>query len=81
MRSVSITEARARLSQLVEAAAAGEEVVIVRRGKPAVRLVAIAQSPRRQRIGRLKGRIWMSDDFDAPLPEEVVRAFEGESEP
>jgi prevent-host-death family protein len=77
MRSVSMSEARAQLSRLVDAAAAGEDVVIVRQGRPAVRLVAIEPAPQRQRIGRLKGRVWLADNFDAPLPEEADEGARG----
>lgn len=75
-RSVNIYDAKAQLSALVEAAAAGEEIVIARAGKPRARLVALRTTARR-RPGRAKGTIWMSDDFEAPLPDALLRAFEG----
>ena len=86
MSTVNIGEARARLSSLVAQAERGEEVVIARRGKPAVRLVACASSatdkPKRHRQpGALKGRFDIPDSaFFDPLPEEELRAWEGRSE-
>ena len=86
MSTVNIGEARARLSSLVAQAERGEEVVIARRGKPAVRLVACASSatgkPKgRRQPGALKGRFRIPDSalFD-PLPEEELKRWEGRSE-
>lgn len=75
-RVVNIYDAKTQLSALVEAAAAGEEVVIARAGKPRAKLVPIKPAARR-RPGRTKGTTVLSDDFDAPLPEALIRAFEG----
>jgi len=75
-RLVNIYDAKTQLSALVEAAAAGEEIVIARAGKPRAKLVPIRPAVRR-RPGRARGAIWMADDFDAPLPESLLRAFEG----
>lgn len=73
---VNIYDAKARLSALVEEAAAGEEIVIARAGTPRARLVPIKREPRR-RPGGSKGRIRMSADFDAPLPPDIAAAFDG----
>lgn len=75
--TVNIYEAKTQLSRLVDQAAAGEEVVIARGGKPVARLARLAEPQRTVRFGALKGRIRIADDFDAPLPEEVVAAFGG----
>jgi prevent-host-death family protein len=77
--TVNIYEAKTRLSELVELAASGDEVVIAKAGKPRVRLVAVNAAPAR-RPGGWEGRLWISEDFDAPLPAEVQRSFSGESE-
>ena len=78
MTQVNIHEAKTHLSRLIEAAERGEEVIIARSGKPAVRLTPV-EGPGKPRIpGALKGRIRVSDDFDAPLPEEILSAFRGE---
>jgi prevent-host-death family protein len=66
---VNMHDAKTRLSELVAAAEGGEDVVIARGGRPAVRLVAIAVQHRPVRLGALAGQIEMGDDFDEPLPD------------
>jgi prevent-host-death family protein len=75
VKIVNIYEAKTRLSQLVEQAAAGEDVVIARAGRPVARLTRL-QKTRKRRLGRLDGRFRIPDDFNRPLPQDVVRAFE-----
>ncbi|MDR2187354.1 MAG: type II toxin-antitoxin system Phd/YefM family antitoxin [Azonexus sp.] len=77
MRSVNIHEAKTRFSRLVEAVAGGEEIIIARAGVPAARLTPIARQKTVRRFGSLKGQIRIADDFDAPLPDEIIAAFEG----
>lgn len=72
MSVVTLQEAAADLSGLVDRVTGGEEIVIARSGQPVVKLVRIEGEPRRP--GRLKGQIHMADDFDAPLPDEIARA-------
>lgn len=76
MRQVNIHEAKTQLSRLVEIAAAGEDIILAKAGKPVARLTALMET-RPRRLGVLKGQIRIADDFDAPLPEDVLRAFEG----
>jgi antitoxin (DNA-binding transcriptional repressor) of toxin-antitoxin stability system len=59
----------------VEEAAAGEEIIIAKAGKPVARIVALEKSDVRKTFGMLKGKIWVSDDFDAPLPAELLKGF------
>jgi antitoxin (DNA-binding transcriptional repressor) of toxin-antitoxin stability system len=61
---------------LVDEAAAGQEVVITKRGKPIARLIGLPTVKLRE-LGEWEGRAWMSDDFDAPLPDDILGAFEG----
>lgn len=75
--TVNIYEAKTRLSRLVYQAAAGEEIIIARGGKLVARLSRLAAPPRKIRFGVLKGRITVAADFDAPLPDEMIAAFEG----
>ena len=76
--NVGMHEAKTTLSRLVDAAQAGEEVVITRSGTPVARLEPIRPAAARVSLfGVLKGQIKMADDFDE-LPEDVLRAFEGE---
>jgi antitoxin (DNA-binding transcriptional repressor) of toxin-antitoxin stability system len=71
-------EAKSTLSQLVQRAAAGETIFIGPRGQAQVKLVAVDEASRQPRVlGRMKGRIKVHGDFDAPLPDDVLNAFEG----
>lgn len=74
--TVNIHAAKTHFSRLVERAARGEEIIIARAGKPLARLVPLGRAVRR-RPGLLKGRIRIPGNFDAPLPEELLREFEG----
>ena len=58
---------RPHLSRLVEEAAGGEEIVIAKRNRPVARLVALEVSERPRKPGGWEGKVWMADDFDAPL--------------
>ena len=77
MESVNIYDAKTRLSQLVDRAAAGEDVVVSRNGKPLVRITRLTLPKRRVTFGVLKGRVKIAADFDAPLPDDVLAGFEG----
>jgi prevent-host-death family protein len=72
MKTVNIHAAKSHLSSLVEEAAAGEEITIAKAGKPMARLVPLEEPDFRKTFGMLKGKIWVSDDFDAPLPPEIL---------
>ena len=76
MRTVNIHAAKTHLSRLVDAAAAGEEIIIAKSGKPLARLCPLAQEPRKRVLGRLRGKLIVPDDFDVPLPDEVLELFE-----
>jgi len=76
-RMLNLYDAKAQLSALVEEAAAGGEIIIAKAGRPRAKLVPIRQTVRR-RPGRAKGKIWMTADFDAPLPAAALRAFADE---
>ena len=78
MRIVNIHTAKTHLSRLLEEVAAGEEIVIAKAGKPVARLLPYAPKREPRQPGLLKGRIWIADDFDEPLPEEIMAAFRGE---
>ena len=76
---VSIHEARTHLSALIERAAAGEEIIIAKRGKPMAVLGPLPVASPRRTPGAWKGRIKIAPDFDAPLPDDLLAAFEGDS--
>ncbi|MER2250808.1 type II toxin-antitoxin system prevent-host-death family antitoxin [Methylorubrum podarium] len=78
MKTVSLREAEADLSRLVEAASRGEPFVIAENGRPLVRVVpADAEPPRTRRLGGLVGQISVPDDFDRMDQDEIIRLFEG----
>ena len=77
--TVNIHEAKTHLSRLLEEVAAGGEVIISKAGKPIARLVPLETKEPARRFGALKGLLWIADDFDAPLPADVIAAFEGRS--
>ena len=78
MHVANIHEAKTHLSRLIERAAAGEEIIIARAGKPVVRMIAYQeQNPPKRTPGIWKGKLKMSRDFDE-LPESVAAAFRGE---
>jgi prevent-host-death family protein len=78
LRTINLYEAKTQLSSLVEEAAAGAEIIIAKAGKPRARLVPVrAKTPRRP--GSAKGKVWIAADFDAPLPESMLRAFSGDT--
>lgn len=79
---VNIYEAKTRLSELVEQARQGETIIIAKAGTPMARLVPLQGEPKRRiRYGLMKGEIEIADDFDAPLPEDVLADFEGSRQP
>jgi antitoxin (DNA-binding transcriptional repressor) of toxin-antitoxin stability system len=69
---MNCSEAKTNLSSLVDRAAGGEEIVIAKGGHPLARLV-----PCPARFGLLAGKVRVADNFDDPLPDDVMRAFEG----
>jgi len=78
VKIVDMHEAKATLSQLVDQIENdGEDVILARGGKPVARVVAIRSSARRT-LGQWRGRVRMSDDFDAPLPEAELAAWYGD---
>ena len=77
MRTVNIHAAKTQLSRLVEDAAKGEEIVIAKAGKPVARLVPLADARPKRRLGGLAGKVQIPEDFDAPLPDDILDSFEG----
>ncbi len=78
MQPVNIHEAKTHLSRLIERAEQGEEIVIARAGKPIAKLVPFGDSDLRPREpDSMAGLIVIHDDFDDPLPDDLLDAFEG----
>lgn len=72
---VNVHVAKSTLSKLISRAESGEDIVIARAGKPAVRLVPVTDEQKPRVPGGMKGKIWMADDFDDYLPDEFKEAF------
>jgi prevent-host-death family protein len=71
-KHINIYEAKTRLSELVDRAESGEEIVIAKAGHPVARLVPLRAVSEGRVPGRWRGRLRIADDFDAPLPPEVL---------
>jgi prevent-host-death family protein len=78
MTIVNIHEAKTHFSRLVQRAAASEEIVIAKAGRPVAKLVAHSEEQTLRSPGGWKGKVAIREDFDE-LPEELVAAFRGES--
>ena len=76
MQTVNIHEAKTHLSRLLADVAKGEEVIIAKAGHPIARLVPFEERVRQRVFGKDAGSFDVPDDFDAPLPEEVIAAFQ-----
>ena len=74
---MNIHEAKTHLSRLVDEVAAGAEIIIAKAGKPMARLAPIAAPVRKKHLGLLKGKIKVPDDFNDPLEDDTLAAFEG----
>jgi prevent-host-death family protein len=75
MKPVTIHAAKTNLSRLIEAACAGEEVVIARGKTPVVRLVPMEARKPKRRFGSMRGRAKATDAFFEPLPDEQLKAW------
>jgi len=79
MHTVNIHEAKTHLSRLLEEVSNGREIVIAKSGKPMAKLTGIKPAKPIRKPGFLKGKIKIANDFDAPLPEDLLDAFEGKA--
>ena len=76
LRALNLYDAKTQLSALVDDAAAGAEIIIAKNGRPLAKLVAFRSAAGRK-PGRAKHKIHLGADFDAPLPEALLAAFNG----
>ena len=79
MKAVNTHEAKTQFSRLLRRVAAGEEITIANRGTPVARLVPVATASTKRKLGTFASQMTIPEDFDAPLPEELLTAFEGNS--
>ena len=77
MKTVNTYEAKTQLSRLLRRVAAGEEITIANRGVPVARLVSVPPKKAPRVLGMFRGEFTVPDDFDAPLPEDILELFEG----
>lgn len=77
MEKFNVHEAKTQLSRLLERAQEGEEFVIAKAGKPVARLGPLARRGKKRRLGLLDGKLTIPDDFNDPLPDAAIEAFEG----
>jgi prevent-host-death family protein len=78
---VNIHEAKTHLSRLLLRVAAGEEITIAKAGVPIARLVPVERNVNKRPWGIDRDRIWIADDFDAPLPDHILAGFLGTDVP
>jgi prevent-host-death family protein len=72
---VNIYEAKSKFSKLISQAIAGEEIIIAKSGKPVAKLIPFEKPPQDRKPGSAQGKIFMTDDFDAPLPDDILKEF------
>ncbi len=73
---VNVHQAKTELSQLIADALSGDKVIIARAGVPVVKLVPTRKRGKSRRPGSAKGEVWIAQDFNAPLPEHILKDFE-----
>ncbi len=76
----NLYEAKTRLSNLIDRAAKGEEILIAKSGVPLAKLVPLPKPKAKRKPGGWEGKIRISDDFDAPLPDDIQSPFEGQAD-
>jgi len=74
-KQVNVHEAKTHLSKLLAEVEKGKEIVIARDGKPVAKLVPVPRKKNRITFGDFKGKIWIADDFDEPLPDELMKEW------
>ena len=74
---VNIHEAKTHLSKLLQRVIGGEEILIAKSGEPIAKIVPFKESPKPRVPGSAKGKVWIAPDFNDPLPDDVLNAFEG----
>ena len=77
VQTYNVKEAKAQLSKLLQEVDSGTEVIIAKAGKPMARISRIEESKPKIRFGVLKGKVKVSEDFDAPLSDDLLSEFEG----
>ena len=74
---VNVHQAKTHFSKLLARVQAGEEIIIAKAGRPIAKIVPIQSERKPRQPGTAKGKIWIAPDFDEPLPDEILKEFEG----
>lgn len=74
-QTINIHEAKTHFSKLLERVRLGEEIVVAKAGRPVARIVPVEQSPVDRQPGSARGLVVIREDFDAPLPSDIAKAF------
>src|SRR6266850_8207123 len=77
MIKLNVLEAKKRFSRFLRRVAAGEEITIANRGVPVARLIPVTAEETTRKLGLFRGQMTIPEDFDAPLPEDILDAFGG----
>ena len=72
---VNIYEAKSKLSKLINQVIAGEEVIVAKSGKPVAKIVPFEKPTQNRKPGSAKGKLIISNDFDSPLPDDILKGF------
>jgi antitoxin (DNA-binding transcriptional repressor) of toxin-antitoxin stability system len=78
---VNVHEAKTNFSKLLQRVVLGEEIIIAKGGVPIAKLVRFVGKKPKRELGLYRGQIWMADDFNAPLPDDILAGFLGEDLP
>ena len=76
MKTVNVHEAKTQFSKLLARVARGERIIIAKNGQPVAELRPLSAANAERHFGELKGKIQIADDFNAPLPDDVLADFE-----
>ncbi len=79
MAQINVHEAKTHLSKILDRVSAGEEIIIAKAGKPVARIVPLFPAGNPRVPGTYRGRLEISEDFDGPLPDDVLDSFEDPS--
>ena len=76
MTMLNTHETKTHFSQIISRVLEGEEIIVAKSGKPLVKIIPYEETPYKRKGGILKGTLIIEDNFDAPLPEDILKAFE-----
>ena len=74
-KQVNVHQAKTHLSKLLAEVEKGQEIILARDGKPIAKIVPFKEKKNRMTFGDLKVKIWIADDFDDPLPDELMKEW------